>query len=117
MVAPVLSLTIEDDGYDIADYYAINPIYGTLADKAFLSEAHRRDLRDHRLVIITFGSSHLVRIPARNPGTRCAILRWVTPENAAKRGSSSAILSRQLDVDHVAKAYFWHRFSHQPDEL
>ena len=35
-----------DDGYDIADYFHINPDYGTLADfKQLLREAHRRDIR------------------------------------------------------------------------
>src|ERR1700731_4862794 len=32
-----------DDGYDIADYTSVNPIYGNLDDvKRFLDEAHRR---------------------------------------------------------------------------
>src|SRR5262249_53637337 len=35
-----------DDGYDIADYTAINPAYGTMEDfQDFLDEAHRRGLR------------------------------------------------------------------------
>ncbi|NLT76777.1 MAG: alpha-amylase, partial [Planctomycetes bacterium] len=35
-----------DDGYDIADYFDINPDYGTLSDfKRLLREAHKRDLR------------------------------------------------------------------------
>jgi maltose alpha-D-glucosyltransferase / alpha-amylase len=45
-VMPFYPSPLKDDGYDIADYYAINPIYGTLDDfKAFLDEAHRRGLR------------------------------------------------------------------------
>jgi 1,4-alpha-glucan branching enzyme len=43
---PFYPSPLRDDGYDIADYYAINPIYGTLDDfKEFLDEAHRRSLR------------------------------------------------------------------------
>src|SRR6185503_6419672 len=35
-----------DDGYDVADYEAVHPSYGTLDDfKAFVVEAHRRGLR------------------------------------------------------------------------
>ena len=38
---PFYPSPLKDDGYDIADYYSINPIYGTLRDfKAFLNEAH-----------------------------------------------------------------------------
>src|SRR5690606_5195993 len=35
-----------DDGYDIADYTAVNPSYGSLRDvRAFIREAHKRGLR------------------------------------------------------------------------
>src|SRR5678809_1206024 len=45
-ILPFYPSPLKDDGYDIADYYAINPIYGTLGDfKAFLREAHARGLR------------------------------------------------------------------------
>src|SRR5579859_4824331 len=43
---PFYPSPLKDDGYDIADYYSINPIYGTLEDfKEFLGEAHARNLR------------------------------------------------------------------------
>jgi glycosidase len=35
-----------DNGYDIADYYDVDPIYGTLDDfDTFISEAHRRGIK------------------------------------------------------------------------
>ena len=35
-----------DDGYDIAEYMAINPDYGTMEDfQRFVDEAHRRGLK------------------------------------------------------------------------
>jgi len=43
---PFYPSPLKDDGYDIADYYSINPIYGTLGDfRAFLREAKVRGLR------------------------------------------------------------------------
>ncbi|MDD5370733.1 MAG: maltose alpha-D-glucosyltransferase [Anaerolineaceae bacterium] len=43
---PIYPSPMVDDGYDIADYYAIHPDYGTMEDfKTFLVEAHRRGLR------------------------------------------------------------------------
>src|SRR5215831_18367154 len=40
---PFYPSPLRDAGYDIADYTAVNPAYGTLADfRAFLKEAHRR---------------------------------------------------------------------------
>ena len=42
---PFYPSPLRDDGYDIADYCSINPIYGTTADfKLFLREAHRRGM-------------------------------------------------------------------------
>src|SRR5579859_7390563 len=43
---PFYPSPLKDDGYDIADYYTINPIYGTLRDfRAALAAAHERNLR------------------------------------------------------------------------
>ena len=43
---PFYPSPLRDDGYDIADYYSINPSYGTMRDfKRFLKEAHARGLR------------------------------------------------------------------------
>src|SRR5512140_1809308 len=43
---PFYPSPLKDDGYDISDYYSINPIYGTLKDfKVFLTRAHERNLR------------------------------------------------------------------------
>ncbi|MGC1596240.1 MAG: alpha-amylase family glycosyl hydrolase, partial [Candidatus Acidiferrales bacterium] len=43
---PFFPSPLRDDGYDIANYRAIHPNYGTLEDfKAFLSAAHTRGIR------------------------------------------------------------------------
>ena len=43
---PFYPSPLRDDGYDIANYTAVNPSYGTLADfKLFMREAHRRGIR------------------------------------------------------------------------
>ena len=43
---PFYPSPLRDDGYDIADYYDVNPNYGTLDDfQAFLAAAHERGLR------------------------------------------------------------------------
>src|SRR5690242_6979734 len=43
---PFYPSPLRDDGYDIADYSGINPVYGNLRSfKRFLNEAHRRGLR------------------------------------------------------------------------
>ena len=43
---PFYPSPLRDDGYDIADYTAVHPDYGTLRDfRSFIREAHRRGLR------------------------------------------------------------------------
>ena len=43
---PTFPSPFRDDGYDIADYYSIHPMYGTMEDfTAFLAAAHARRLR------------------------------------------------------------------------
>nr|HMQ55348.1 alpha-amylase family glycosyl hydrolase [Anaerolineae bacterium] len=43
---PFYPSPLKDDGYDIADYTAVHPAYGSLNDfKRFVREAHRRGLR------------------------------------------------------------------------
>jgi len=35
-----------DNGYDVADYYEIDPVYGNLDDfRNFLKEAHQRKIK------------------------------------------------------------------------
>src|SRR5690606_28563362 len=43
---PFYPSPMRDDGYDIADYRSINPVYGTLRDfRRFVREAHQRGLK------------------------------------------------------------------------
>src|SRR5437588_10633043 len=43
---PFYPSPLKDDGYDIADYCSINPIYGSLRDfRNLLTEAHARNLK------------------------------------------------------------------------
>jgi maltose alpha-D-glucosyltransferase/alpha-amylase len=112
-----------DDGYDIADYTAVNPRYGTLADfKLFLREAHRRGLR----VITEFVVNHtsdqhpwFQRARRALPGDPRRDF-YVWSDNDARFREARIIFkdfeSSNWAWDPVAGAYYWHRFySHQPD--
>jgi len=45
-----------DHGYDVTDYFAVNPDYGTMADfQLLVDEVHKRDMR----ILIDFVASHL----------------------------------------------------------
>lgn len=45
-LTPFLKSPKVDNGYDVADYYAIDPTYGTMADfEHFLKESHKRGIK------------------------------------------------------------------------
>lgn len=45
-LTPFLKSPKVDNGYDVADYYAIDPVYGTMDDfEHFLKEAHKRGIK------------------------------------------------------------------------
>lgn len=45
-LTPFLKSPKVDNGYDVADYYAIDPVYGDLQDfRAFLDEAHHKGIK------------------------------------------------------------------------
>ena len=45
-LTPVYRSPMRDNGYDISDYYSVNPDFGTMADlELLLAEAHTRGLK------------------------------------------------------------------------
>ncbi|MFF7709167.1 maltose alpha-D-glucosyltransferase [Pseudomonas sp. NPDC007930] len=122
-VLPFYPSPRRDDGYDIAEYKAVHPDYGTLTDaKRFIAEAHKRGLRVICELVINHTSD-------QHP--------WFQRARRAKKGSKARDFYVWSDDDHkydgtriifidteksnwtwdpVAGQYFWHRFySHQPD--
>src|SRR5688572_32706493 len=56
---PFYPSPLRDDGYDIADYTSINPMYGTLDDfKRFLDAAHALNIRVQDRKSTRLNSSH-----------------------------------------------------------
>ena len=120
---PFYPSPLRDDGYDIADYTNINPIYGNLADcKLFLREAHRRGLRVITELVVNHTSDQhpwFQRARRAPPGSAWRDF-YVWSDTADKFKEARIIFSdfesSNWTWDPVAKAYYWHRFySHQPD--
>ncbi len=119
---PFFPSPLRDDGYDISDYTAINPKYGTLDDfKAFLAAARERKIR----VIIEMVMNHTsdqhpwfqeARNSRENPKRDWYV--WSTTDT---RYAGVRIIFSEVEIsnwawDPVSKSYYWHRFfSHQPD--
>src|SRR5262245_32435292 len=120
---PFYPSPMRDDGYDIADYYDVNPNFGTLADfQAFLAAAHDRGLKVITELVINHTSDHnpwFQKSRRALPGSpERDIYVWSdTPE----KYKEARIIFKDFETsnwswDPVAKAYYWHRFyTHQPD--
>jgi len=120
---PFYPSPLKDDGYDIADYYSINPIYGTLTDfKAFMREAKQRGLRVITELVLNHTSDQhpwfqRSRRAPRGTKDRDFYVWSDTPE----KYKEARIIFKDFEPsnwtwDPIAHAYYWHRFySHQPD--
>ena len=112
-----------DDGYDIADYHSIHPQYGTRTQfRAFVREAHRRNLRViTELVLNHTSDAHPWFQAARLAPPDSSKRDWYVWSDSPQRYSGTRIIFRDTETsnwawDPVARAYYWHRFfSHQPD--
>jgi maltose alpha-D-glucosyltransferase/alpha-amylase len=120
---PFYPSPLRDDGYDIADYTAVNPSYGTLADfRLFLDEAHRRGLRVVTELVVNHTSDQhpwFQKSRRAKPGDPWRdFYVWSDTPN---KYTDARIIFKDYETsnwawDPVAQAYYWHRFfSHQPD--
>ena len=119
---PMYPSPLRDDGYDISDYTAIHPDYGTLDDfRAFLDAAHARGIRVlTELVLNHTSDAHPWFVDARSsPDARYR--DYYVWSDTQERYANARIIFRDTEKsnwawDPVSKAYYWHRFySHQPD--
>ncbi|SCE55144.1 maltose alpha-D-glucosyltransferase/ alpha-amylase, partial [Streptomyces sp. di188] len=119
---PFFKSPLRDGGYDVADYTAVLPEFGDLADFVeFVDSAHQRGMR----VIIDFVMNHTsdqhpwFQESRRDPdGPYGDYYVWADDD---KQFQDARIIFVDTEAsnwtyDPVRKQYYWHRFfSHQPD--
>lgn len=119
---PFYPSPLKDDGYDIADYYNINPDYGTIADfEYFLQRAHEMGIRVIADLVVNHTSSENAWFQEarhnRNSPYRDYYVWSDDPEKY--KGVRIIFLDTEASnwtYDPVAGQHYWHRFfSHQPD--
>ncbi|HYG39244.1 MAG TPA: maltose alpha-D-glucosyltransferase [Cytophagales bacterium] len=120
---PFYPSPLKDDGYDIADYFSINPSYGTLQDfKLFMKEAKRRGLKVITELVINHTSDQhpwFQRARISKPGS--VYRDYYVWSDDPNKFNEVRIIFKDFEAsnwtwDPVAKAYYWHRFfHHQPD--
>lgn len=121
---PFYPSPLRDDGYDIAEYKAINPTYGTMEDfRRFVEEAHRRGLKVITELVINHTSDQhewfqrARRAPKGSPERDF----YVWSDDPAKWMDRTRVIFNDThdsnwSWDPVAEQFYWHRFfDHQPD--
>jgi maltose alpha-D-glucosyltransferase / alpha-amylase len=113
----------KDDGYDISDYYTINPNYGDIRQfQQFLNEAHKRNLKVITELVINHTSDQhpwfqrARRAPQGSPEREFYV--WTDDPTQYKdvRIIFQDFESSNWTWDAIANQYYWHRFfHHQPD--
>ena len=120
---PFYPSPLRDDGYDIAEYYSINPIYGTLDDfRAFLNGAHDRGLRVITELVINHTSDQHSWFQRARRAKKGSVHRdyYVWSDDPQKYKEVRVIFKdfepSNWTWDSLADSYYWHRFFfHQPD--
>jgi maltose alpha-D-glucosyltransferase/alpha-amylase len=122
-IMPFYQSPLRDGGYDISDFRAIDPTYGTVEEfKDFLQAAHDRGIRIVTELVINHTSDQhpwfqaARRAPPGSPERSLYV--W---SDTVETFKDARIIFLDTETsnwtwDPVAKQYYWHRFfSHQPD--
>ncbi len=120
---PFYPSPLKDDGFDITDHCDVHPDYGTLNDfKAFLKEAHRRNIRVIIELILNHTSDQhpwFEKSRKARPGSRTK--NYYVWSDTTEKYKEARIMfpseeASNWALDPVSKSFYWHRFfSHQPD--
>ncbi|CUH40014.1 Trehalose synthase/amylase TreS [Jannaschia seosinensis] len=121
---PFYPSPLRDDGYDIAEFKAVNPQYGDMDDfQKFVDEAHRRGLKVITELVINHTSDQhewfqkARRAPKGSPERDYYVwsddpTRWMDTTRVIFNDTHDS----NWTWDPVADQFYWHRFfDHQPD--
>ncbi len=119
---PIYPSPLKDDGYDISDYCAVHPDYGSLADFSnLLEQAHKRGLRVITDLVVNHTSDQHPWFQAARSSRSSLYHDYYVWSDSDKKYAGVRIIFVDTEKsnwtwDEVAGQYFWHRFySHQPD--
>jgi len=113
---------MRDGGYDIANYYGVEPAYGTVEDvRTFVEAAHARGVRVIMDLVINHTSDQHPWFRQARSSPDNPYRDWYVWSDTKDRYADARVIfvdteSSNWTWDDAAGAYYWHRFfSHQPD--
>ncbi|MEE9692271.1 alpha,alpha-phosphotrehalase [Aeromonas hydrophila] len=121
-LTPVYVSPQVDNGYDIADYYAIDPAYGTMADfEALLAAAHARDIRIVMDIVVNHTSTEHAWFKSalgdKNSPYRDYYI-WKDPvEGGVPNNWQSKFGGSAWELDSATGQYYLHLFAREQADL
>ncbi|MBE8567176.1 alpha,alpha-phosphotrehalase [Vibrio sp. OPT20] len=121
-LTPVYASPMIDNGYDISDYYAINPQFGTMEDfDLLLSEAHQRGIRIVMDIVVNHTSTEHAWFQSalgdKNSPYRDYYI-WKDPVNGqAPTNWQSKFGGNAWELDEATGQYFLHLFAKEQADL
>ncbi|EKO3894078.1 alpha,alpha-phosphotrehalase [Vibrio metschnikovii] len=121
-LTPVYQSPMIDNGYDIADYYAINPDFGTMADfDQLLEQAHQRGIRIIMDIVVNHTSTDHAWFQSalgdKNSPYRDYYI-WQDPvEGGVPNNWQSKFGGSAWALDKATNQYYLHLFAEQQADL
>ena len=119
---PIYPSPLRDDGYDIADYYNVDPMYGTLDDlKSLVDAAHTRGIRVITDLVLNHTSDDHPWFQASRSDKNSAFRDYYVWSDTNEKYKDARIIFLDTEtsnwaLDEATGEYYWHRFySSQPD--
>jgi maltose alpha-D-glucosyltransferase/alpha-amylase len=111
-----------DDGYDISDYYRVDPRFGTIDDlDRLVEEAHRRDIRVLGDLVTNHVSDQHPWFQEARKDRSSPYRSWFLWSDTGREFSLAPVIFPDFEPsnwtwDELAGQYYFHRFFHwQPD--
>jgi maltose alpha-D-glucosyltransferase / alpha-amylase len=119
---PIYPSPLKDDGYDIADFYAIHPTLGTVEDFTALTRAaHERGIRVIADLVLNHTSDQHPWFQEARRHPDSPYRDYYVWSDTDRKYQGVRIIFTDTEQsnwawDPIARQYYWHRFfSHQPD--
>ena len=119
---PVFASPLRDGGYDISDFYAVHPDYGTVDDfRELIEAAHARGIRVISDLVMNHTSDLHPWFQEARSSPSSPKRDWYVWSDTNSRYRQARVIFVDTETsnwtwDEVAGAYYWHRFfRHQPD--
>ena len=119
---PINRSPLRDGGYDIADYYEVQPEYGTVENvRELVDKAHERGMRVIMDMVMNHTSDQHSWFQEARSSRDSPKRDWYVWSDTPERYSEARIIFIDTETsnwawDEQAGQFYWHRFfSHQPD--